>query len=510
MGAMSSVDQDVLIVGGGHNALVAATLLARTGRSVRVLERQATWGGAAISGRPFDVDARLSRYSYLVSLFPRELLTELGIDLELRRRSISSCTPDGVRALVVSDDAAATRRSFDEVTGDSGEYDRWLAWQQVVQRAATALAPTLLSPLPAADDVRRAMGDETWQLITQAPLGPTVQQAFTSDLVRGVVLTDALIGTYARTDEASLRQNRCFLYHVIGNGTGDWDVPVGGMGALTSQLEAAARAAGVRLEPGVTVTSIDSDGRTAVARTEGGVTHSASALVCTAAPSVLDELLGITPRPTAAGAQIKVNMILSRLPRLASGVDPRVAFAGTLHINERMTQLDTAFDQAAQALPDPLPCEVYCHSLTDPSILGPDLVRAGAHTLTLFGLHTPTPLFAGGHTSTKEALDHALRSLQSILAEPLEDCLLRAPDGSPCVEALSPADLEDELAMPGGNIFHGDLSWPWAESDADVGSWGVETDLANVFIGGSGARRGGAVSGLGGHHAAMAVERLLG
>ena len=126
------------------------------------------------------------------------------------------------------------------------------------------------------------------------------------------------------------------------------------------------------------------------------------------------------------------------------------------------------------------------------------------------GLHTPTPLFADGRTSTRDALDRALRSLQSILAEPLEECLLRAPDGTPCVEALSPCDLEDELAMPGGNIFHGDLSWPWAETDAEVGRWGVETDLANVFVGGSGARRGGAVSGLGGHHAAMAVQRLLG
>ena len=63
------------------------------------------------------------------------------------------------------------------------------------------------------------------------------------------MLTDALIGTWARSDEESLRQNRCFLYHVVGNGTGDWDVPVGGMGAVTGRLEAAARAAGAQLEP---------------------------------------------------------------------------------------------------------------------------------------------------------------------------------------------------------------------------------------------------------------------
>ena len=185
-----------------------------------------------------------------------------------------------------------------------------------------------------------------------------------------------------------------------------------------------------------------------------------------------------------------------------------MAFAGTLHINERMSQLDRAFDSAG--LPDPLPCEVYCHTLTDPSILSAELAGAGAHTLTLFGLHTPAGLFeADPKAAARAALDAALRSLQSVLSEPLEDCLLRAADGSLCVEVHTPHDLEADLAMPGGNIFHGDLAWPWAETDAEVGAWGVETDLPLVFLGGSGARRGGAVSGIGGHNAAMAVQQLL-
>ena len=507
---MTALGQDVVLVGGGHNALVAATLLAHAGFSVRVIERSATWGGAAVSGYPFDVGAKLSRYSYLVSLFPRELLTGLGVDIELRRRPVGSCTPQGDRALLVSDDEVATRRSFDEVTGDSGEYDRWLQWHDLVSRAAKAIAPTLLEPLPSAAEIRQRMGEEAWSVTTQTPIGTTLASTFTSDLVRGLVLTDGLIGTYARSDDTSLRQNRCFLYHVIGNGTGDWDVPVGGMGALTTRLELAARAAGVQLQSDTEVTAIDTDGRTVAVRTADGHVHAASAVICTAAPEVLDRLLGKESRPTADGAQIKVNMVLSRLPRLRSGIDPRIAFAGTLHINESMSQLDKAFDVATTDLPDPLPCEVYCHTLTDDSILSPDLVAAGAQTLTLFGLHSPAALFdADPSASSQRALDAALRSLQSVLGEPLEDCLLRASDGEPCIEIHTPYDLQADLAMPRGNIFHGDLAWPWAETDDEVGSWGVETELDRVFLGGSGARRGGAVSGIGGHNAAMAVQELL-
>jgi phytoene dehydrogenase-like protein len=181
------------------------------------------------------------------------------------------------------------------------------------------------------------------------------------------------------------------------------------------------------------------------------------------------------------------------------------AFAGTFHVNETYEQLEQAFSVArAGRLPSPLPCEIYCHTLTDPSILGPGL---DAHTLTLFSLHTPARLFeaADRAAAKREALDAVLRSLDSVLAEPIEDCVLRAPDGSPCLEAKTPLDLEDELALPRGNIFHRDLAWPFAEDEAEAGDWGTETDIANVHLAGAGARRGGGVSGIPGRNAALAV-----
>jgi phytoene dehydrogenase-like protein len=103
------------------------------------------------------------------------------------------------------------------------------------------------------------------------------------------------------------------------------------------------------------------------------------------------------------------------------------------------------------------------------------------------------------------ALQATLDSLDSVLDEPVLDCVWRDAEGRPCVEARSPVDLEAELGLPGGNIFHRDLAWPFAETEAEVGRWGVETDDPRVLICGAGARRGGGVSGIPGRNAAMAV-----
>jgi phytoene dehydrogenase-like protein len=157
-----------------------------------------------------------------------------------------------------------------------------------------------------------------------------------------------------------------------------------------------------------------------------------------------------------------------------------------------------------------MPCEVYCHTLTDPSILSPELQSAGYHTLTAFGLHTPAGLFRDDPDGARDrAGQAALRSLQAVLAEPLEDCLAIDSDGRPCVEVMSPLDVEAAVGMPGGHIFHGDLAWPWlSDSPAPTTAaerWGVATAHPGVLLCGSGAVRGGAVSGLGGHNAAMAL-----
>ena len=492
---------DAVAIGGGHNALVAAAYLARAGLSVLVLERLPAVGGAAVSQRAFEGhEARLNRYSYLVSLFPPRIAHDLGIELELRTRRVAAYAPEG---LLVDADATSPRtaESFARLTGSTRDHDAWQRFYAMCAGAARRLFPTLTEHVPSREEARRLLAavPGAWEALAERPLGETLAERFGDGLVRGVVSTDALIGTFARMDEPSLRQNACFLWHVVG---GPWRVPVGGVGAITGELERAATQAGAELRTGAEVTHVD--GASVTWREEDGEhTVDARHVLSGVAPSVLAALRGREPQRPAEGAQVKVNMLLDRLPRLRSGIAPEDAFAGTFRLNEHEDDIAAAYDSAeAGRLPEKPPAELYCHSLTDRSTLGPD-APAAMHTLTLFGLHTPARLFSEDNDGARVTMrERYLDALDEHLADPIRDCLATDADGNPCIEAKTPLDVERELQMPGGNIFHADLGFPWTQ---DGGGWGVETDDARILTCGAGALRGGGVSGIGGHNAAMAV-----
>jgi phytoene dehydrogenase-like protein len=212
--------------------------------------------------------------------------------------------------------------------------------------------------------------------------------------------------------------------------------------------------------------------------------------------------------------------MLKRLPRLKDpSISPEQAFGGTFHINESFSRLQAGFLEASSgAVPHPMPCEIYCHSLTDPSILSEELRAAGAQTLTIFALQAPHLLVEGltekEHDLMRQHLqDAVLNSLNSVLAERIEDLIMLDSDQNPCIETKTTLDLERALRLPGGNIFHEPLSWPFAEDEESLSTpaqrWGVDSGFDRILLCGSSAQRGGAVSGIAGHNAASALLEQL-
>ena len=508
-----SIHYDAIIIGSGHNGLVAACYLALSGKKVIILEKNDYIGGATTSIEAFKgVDARLSRYSYLVSLLPDQIIRDLSLNFATISRTVSSYTPyfddEGDKGLLIN-------RNFDEETKESlslltGNDEESLAWENFyssVLEFAQVVAPTMLQPLPTESEIQELVDPLTWIELVENTLGQTLHDNFFDDLVKGVVLTDGLIGTFTGANDHAA--NKCFLYHLIGNGTGEWKVPQGGMGALVAELVRRCDELGVEIKTNVEVTSLQEEGSSILVTTQDEVLRAKIALA-NCSPQVLEKISGI-PAPTLRdGSQLKINMVLQKLPELKSGIDPRVAFAGTFHINESYFQLERAFEEARSGkIPTEIPSEMYCHTLTDPSILSPELNARGFHTLTLFALHTPASLFDRDHDAVKEeVVKRILSGLNDYLVRPISEYLALDEDGAPCIEAKTPQELEQAIGLPRGNIFHGDLQFPW-KVNGDPRKWGVETNSQRILIAGSGAVRGGGVSGIAGHNAAMAALETL-
>jgi phytoene dehydrogenase-like protein len=519
---------DVVILGAGHNGLVAATYLGRAGLSVLMLEKNNYIGGATTSQKVFpDFDARLSRYSYLVSLFPEKIIRDLALNLELRRRVTGSFTPyvknshqDGL--LLSNVDEEVSRQSIVDLTGSETEYERMKKFYNLSRVFAEHSWDSMLEPLVAKEDFKRRfdvddVSRESWRSLAEEPLGRAIERYLQNDLVRGLVLTDGKIGVFTHPHDPSLLQNRCFLYHLIGNKMGEWKVPVGGMGAVARELEQGARKAGAEMLTNVDLSALHVNGeKHSVEFAVDGKKHAVDArfLLINFGKNILAKYLQSSHRPGATdeGSVFKINMLLRRLPTLRAKKYPAAeAFCGTFHSDEGYEQMNMSYEQASRGrLPDKTPCEVYCHTLTDDSILAPELRSQGFHTMTLFGLDTPWSLFEKNNETTRgDAERKFLESMNQWLEEPLEDCLAVARDGSPCIESKSPVDIEESLGMYHGNIFQDAPTFPFAQRKEQAGTWGVETEFENVFLCGSSAQRGGAVSGIPGHNAAMKVLDVI-
>ena len=522
--AQLEASYDAVVIGSGHNGLVAAAYLGQAGKSVLVLERNSTPGGATASQQVFPAfDAWLSRYSYLVSLFPQEIVADLGLSFQTKRRSIASFTPytgsgGTQRGLIISNlDPARSRESMRVMTGGDEAWANYEHLLDLERAIAQRVWPTLLEPLRSRDSFMSQMTSslekEAWNSFVEEPLGCVIERYAEHDALRGLVMTDGKIGVHTHAHDPSLLQNRCFLYHIIGGGDGEWRVPVGGMRSLVESLLDSCRRAGVIVQSSAEVThvALGASRHTVSYCHEGNALEiAAEHVLVNAGPRTFAKMFDQDwqPAPSDEGSVIKINMLLTRLPKVrAVGIRPEDAFAGSFHIDEGYAEMQKSYaDSQTGAIPNPAPGEIYCHTLSDPSILGAGLRAKGYQTLTLFGLDMPYRLFEKDHDRRKERVKELyLEGLNRICDEPFVDCLARGMDGQPCMEIKTPQDLEREVDLDRGNIFHNSPSWFFADRSEDVGRWGVETDFPRVYRAGSSALRGGAVSGIPGHNAAKCV-----
>ncbi|MQA78517.1 MAG: FAD-dependent oxidoreductase [Streptosporangiales bacterium] len=507
---------DVVVIGAGHNGLVAATLLARAGLSVTVVEERDVVGGAARTERPFAKVPRLrqSTGAYLLGLMPPELIRLLGVDLPvLRRDPHYFVATTGSAHLSIGTDAAAARRQMEEFFSPAD----WAADQALQAELAALrddLAPAWLAePLTVEDTaerhIRPALRETFVDLCRGSATAYLDRFGFASELLKAMyVVTDALTGAYAGPDSPGTGHN--LLVHNmcrLPGSDGTWMIVRGGMGTVTGRLADAARGAGAEITTGTAVAGVRTSGgtTTGVTLADGTEIDAGVVLGCCdpfrlhgllgdAAPADLTERLDRIRRP---GSTLKVNLALRDLPHLRCLPDGAPSpFGATVHLlpEERpLAALRQMWDDVrAGRLPDAPPIEWYVHTTVDDSLMDP----AGHHSSALFVQTVP---YALAGTTWDDALPGYVDRLLAL-------CDRYAPDTSALVAdvfALPPPRIESHFGITGGNIFHVDNTIAFADRMP------YATGVPGTYAGSAGCHPAGSVIGAAGHNAAQRILRDL-
>ena len=509
---------DVIVVGAGHNGLVAALVLARSGLSVRVVEEKEVVGGAARTERPFAKVPQLatSTGAYLLGLMPPELIKTLGIELPLLRRDPHYFLPtQGSRYLLFGSDRAAMREQF---VSFFSEQD-WRAnerLQEEIGQIRDDIAPTWLEePLSIEDTAERYVRPALRQIfvdLCRGPVGEYLERfGFQSDLVKAMyAVTDGFSGLNGSWDTPGTGMN--FLVHNmcrLPGSDGTWMIVKGGMGTVTRTIAEAAQRAGARIETGRGVARVLLEGGSARGvLLKDGTELRAKAVLVNADPFRMRALVGHDSLPKTYndrldgyrkdGTTMKVNLALRGLPKFTCLPEDRGQFGSTMHLlpdeGDPIGALRRGFaDVQKGKLPELPTIEWYVHTTVDPSLRD----STGHHNSALFVQWVPYEL-AG--TSWEAEEERYVRHLLSI-------CDRFAPGTSALVTdtfALSPPKVEQHFGITRGHIHHVDNAFGFSDRLP------YSTPIAGLYSCSAGCHPAGSVIGAAGHNAAARVLRDLG